>query len=311
MFAPIVLFVYNRLHHTMQTVEALQKNDYAKDSVLYIFCDGSKDEQHVDEVMKVQEYVSTIDGFKDIHIEKSSINKGLANSVISGVTKVICQYGKVIVVEDDIITQPFFLRYMNACLDTYYDRSDIFMIGGYNYNFRIPPDYMHDVYVVHRSCSWGWATWKDRWLQADWNVSDYQLMLCSSKLRKRFNRGGSDMFPMLKEQMKGNIDSWAIRWDYCMYKHNALCVHPIRSLCYNAGFDGSGVHCGVSEGCLSAPLYDSGKYEICLAHDVHIDKRIARIYAMYHKYNGRGIITYYLTRARNVYLKVGKILLSS
>ena len=259
MLAPIILFAYNRPNHTRQTINALQQNDLAGDSDLFVFCDGPKktaSEEQKRNINSVRQIVHDIKGFKSITIEESSQNKGLANSVIAGVTKILDKYGKVIVVEDDIITHPFFLRYMNDCLNIYQDRKDVFMIGGFNYNIRIPKDYKEDVYIVHRSCTWGWATWKDRWNKADWCVRDYQTMCNDKKAQMIFNRGGLDMFPMLQAQMEGKIDSWGIRWDYCMYKNDGGCIHPVKSLCHNCGFDGSGIHCDSLSDKYTAPLYE-------------------------------------------------------
>lgn len=284
MSAPIILFVYNRLEHTLKTIEALRKNELASESILYVFSDGPKEdatEEQKNKIVHVRNYIHTITGFKQIIIEEAPFNKGLANSVIYGVTKVINKHGKVIVIEDDIVTHPFFLRFMNDCLERYEDRKDIFMIGGYNMKFKFPWWYRRDVYAVHRSCSWGWGTWKERWEKADWNVSDYNLMLNNTLLQEKFNRGGKDMFPMLKAQMEGNIDSWAIRWDYCLYKNNATCIRPAYTLVKNCGLDGSGVHCGIEQD-ETAQTYDKQTYNIYLPKSVRvydsIEKRFASTY---------------------------------
>lgn len=309
MLAPIILFVYNRKSHTAKTVEALKKNFFAKESVLYVFCDGPKSDAtdtQLARVSEVQEFVQHISGFKEVHIERSDINKGLANSVIDGVTKVIKQYGKAIIVEDDIITTPHFLRFMNECLDVYADRHDIFMIGGFNYPFEMPKGYSEDIYVVHRSCTWGWATWKDRWDLADWNVNDYDLMCNNKNLRRRFNRGGRDMFPMLEAQMEGKIDSWGIRWDYSMYKNDGLCVHPVNSLCTNIGFDGSGVHCGISQESLNAELYKSNNYSLKLNWGIEIDKKLEKRFALFQAYGNRSVFVFYLRIAINKILSLLK-----
>lgn len=246
-YAPIVLFVYNRPWHTQQTVEALQRCELAAESDLYIFADGPKTdatEEQTTKISEVRKYIHTVDGFHSVTIEESETNKGLANSVISGVTKVIEKYGKAIVVEDDIVAQPFFLRFMNEALNFYEQDSRIFMIGGCRLKFDIPWWYTHDVYILHRSCSWGWATWKERWLMADWNVSDYYSFIEDQRKVELFCRGGRDMIHLLQQQMEGKIDSWAIRWDYCMYKHDGYCLWPKYSLVSNIGFDNSGIHCG-------------------------------------------------------------------
>ncbi len=279
MLAPIILFVYNRPEHTKKTIEALKKNEFASKSVLYVFSDGAKEnatEEQKKKIREIRNYIHTITGFKELIIEEAPKNKGLANSVIYGVTKVINKHGKSIVVEDDIVTHPFFLRFMNDCLVKYENRKDIYMIGGFNMQFNFPWWYMKDIYIVHRSCSWGWATWKDRWDNADWAVSDYSIMNEDTNLQNKFNRGGNDMFPMLTAQMQGKIDSWAIRWDYCLYKHDAVCIRPVKSLVSNCGFDGTGVHCGTQNSDSHAPLYNKAKYKIHLPLNIKVSSSIER-----------------------------------
>lgn len=301
--APIILFVYNRPEHTRKTVEALKKNELASESVLYVFADGAKSgstEEQLKKVKGVQDYVNAISGFKEIHVEKSEKNKGLANSVIAGVTRIVEQYGKIIVVEDDIVTHPFFLRYMNECLDVYKDRQDIFMIGGFSNNIKFPWWYKKDIYVLYRSCSWGWATWRDRWSLADWKVSDFQQMCHNKKLQEKFNRGGDDMFPMLQAQIEGKIDSWAIRWDYCMYKHNALCVRPVKTLCVNAGMDGSGVHCSTTERVLNAPLYPkNAPYRFNLVKNISISCIIAKRFKDFNSPPKENVVNRYYVLSRH------------
>lgn len=289
--APIILFVYNRLDHTRLTVEALQRNELASVSTLYVFADGVKENATEGERQKVQnvrDYIHSISGFKEVIIEETVSNKGLANSVIAGVTKVINEYGKVIVVEDDIVTHPFFLRFMNDCLDVYEQRQDIFMIGGYTRNIKMPYFYRNDIYITHRSNSWGWATWRNRWMLADWNVGDYLDLKESESLIRRFNRGGEDMFPMLRSQMEGRIDSWAIRWDYCMFKNNAYCVYPVMTFNNNVGLDGSGVHCEASNSNIAAPFYNNKTYDIQLPVGIKENRVISKRFHEFMSTNGRG-----------------------
>lgn len=281
MLAPIILFVYNRPEHTKKTIEALKKNELASESVLYVFSDGAKDdatEEQKNKILDIRNYIHTITGFKELTIEEAPKNKGLANSVIYGVTKVINTHGKAIVVEDDIVTHPFFLRFMNECLDKYEDREDIFMVGGYNQRFKFPWWYRKDIYLAHRVCSWGWATWKSRWDMADWSVEDFPLMCKNSKAQLIFNRGGDDLFPMLKSQMEGKIDSWAIRWEYSLYKFNAVCIRPRYTLVLNCGFDGSGVHCGKVRDKYSADMYNRKKYCISLPINIRTHKAIEIVF---------------------------------
>lgn len=289
-FAPIILFVYNRLWHTRKTVEALQKNELAIDSELFIFADGPKpnaSDESKAKVDDVRQYIHTIKGFKNITIEESSENKGLANSVIEGVTKIINQFGKVIVVEDDIVTHPFFLRFMNEALDKYAVNRQIFMIGAYCYDVRIPFYYKKNIYLTPRYCSWGWATWQNRWQYADWNIDNYSLLKNYDNVKKAkeiemFNQGSNDLFPLLLRQQRKEIDSWAIRWQYCMYLHNGYTLQPVFSLSYNIGFDGSGVHCPTSIN--SSTKHSSKKvplkYNIKLPSYIKTNKRIIKNYKL-------------------------------
>ncbi|MDK0627471.1 glycosyltransferase family A protein [Clostridium perfringens] len=242
MRAPIILFVYNRLEHTKKTIESLKENTLAKDSELYIFSDGAKNAEQVDRVLEVREYIKKIDGFKSIHIIKSKSNKGLANSVIDGVNKIIEKYGKVIVLEDDLITSKYFLEYMNEALDLYEDRLDIWSISAYTPNIRFKDNYKYEIYLTGRGSSWGWATWKDRWETIDWDLKDYFKFKKSSIERQKFNLSGSDMSFMLDDQMCGRINSWAIRWCYSQFRQNKLTIYPKKSLINNIGNDLSGTH---------------------------------------------------------------------
>lgn len=280
MLAPIILFVYNRPWHTQQTVEALQCCELAADSDLFIFADGPKldaSEEQKNKISEVRNYIHTIQGFANIFIEEAEKNKGLANSVISGVSKVIKKYGKAIVVEDDIVAHPFFLRFINEALDFYRDDKKIYSIGGFNYGFPFSPKYTKDIYIVHRAESCGWGTWADRWKYVDWNIKDTQSFFYSKHKQKRFNRGGDDMSGMLREQLEGKIDSWAIRWDYHLYKHNAYCLRPVKTLVDNIGFDGSGIHCGTMDTSnYTAEINKTSQYNIHLEKNIKEDRKVAK-----------------------------------
>ena len=251
--APIILFVYNRPWHTQQTVEALQKNDLALESDLYIFADGPKKdatEEQKEKIQQVRKYIHNISGFKSVTIFEKEKNCGLANSVIAGVTEVINKFGKVIVVEDDIVTSRYFLKFMNEALDFFENDERIFSVSGYTYpvaTMKIPKSYQQNIYLSYRHGSWGWGTWKHRWESVDWEVADFDEFLNNQNLQKTFNRGGADMGGMLKDQMEGKIDSWAIRFDYSLFKNNSFCVRPVKSLVNNVGLDNSGTHTGKNE----------------------------------------------------------------
>jgi len=240
--APIILFVYNRPEHTKKTIDALKLNQLASDSLIFIFSDGNKNENDRKAVEEVRNYIVTISGFKDVKITLRDKNLGLADSVISGVTEVIEKFGKAIVLEDDIVTSPYFLKFMNEALDFYEKDKRIYSISGYNFPIKIPKSYQHKIYISPRPSSWGWATWKDRWGKVDWIISDYDQFLSNKKEIKKFNLGGDDLTRMLKKQMSGKINSWAIRWTYAHYKGKGYCLFSLKSFAKNIGADRSGVH---------------------------------------------------------------------
>lgn len=274
--APIVLFTYNRPDHTQKTVEALRTNAGAHESDLLIYSDGPKHEQHRDAVAAVRSYLPSITGFRSVSIVERPRNMGLAASVIAGVSEVLERHGRAIVVEDDLITTPGFLAFMNEALSAYEARPDIFSVTGYNYPLPIPDDYPQAAYLSYRSSSWGWGTWLDRWKKVDWAVSDYRAFLADPSQRERFDRGGEDLLAMLKLQMEGKLDSWSIRFDYAHYKHDATCLHPVRSRLNNIGFDGSGIHCSVSDEYDTALDFSPGAP--CLPCDLTIDPFILAIF---------------------------------
>lgn len=243
--APVVLFAYNRPEHTRRVLEALARNDLAAQSPLYIFCDGAKRDSDAAAVEAVRGVVREVTGFARLEVIESPTNKGLARSVISGVTEVVNAYGQVIVVEDDLLTAPSFLRFMNDCLRVYQDRPDVFSISGHCYPqslFRLPKHWRQDVFLSYRNSTTGWATWADRWEKVDWAVSDYQEYLLSVERQNIFDRGGQDLTAMLALQMQGKIDSWGIRFTYAHSVQQAYALFPVRSFIDNIGYDGTGVH---------------------------------------------------------------------
>lgn len=275
--APIVLFVYNRPYHTRQTIDALQKNELANESELFIYSDAAKNESSEAQVQQVRQYIKSIDGFKKVTIIEREKNWGLANSIIDGVTKVVNEYGKIIVLEDDLVTSPYFLSFMNDGLCFYRNDYRVFSLTGFSFEkkfMNFPHDYLHKVYMNIRPMSWSWATWKDRWVEIDWEIKDYNDFINNKKRIKDFNKGGTDLTNMLKNQMEGKIDSWYIRWTYNAYRKKKYTIYPIVSFVNNLGFDASGTHCGVD----SRNLYNHT--ELCVKSDysfvekILIDKRI-------------------------------------
>ncbi len=243
--APILLFTYKRLDSLQQTVSSLQQNYHARESDLFIFSDAAKSVADEVSITKVRDYLKTITGFKNISIVEAPKNMGLANSIISGVSQVIKKYGKVIVLEDDLVTSPNFLSFMNKALDFYENNLNVFSIAGYTIPIRYEADYGYDNYFFQRASSWGWAAWKDRWLEIDWAVKDFNQFKKNRKAIKDFKLRGSDIYSMLNKQMNGKIDSWAIRWCFHQFKQKSYTVYPVVSKIKNIGFETNATHTNV------------------------------------------------------------------
>lgn len=240
--SPIILFVYNRPEHTRRTIESLLNCKYASQSNLYVFSDAPKNETAKTKVAEVRKFIHSIDGFNKIIIEENKENKGLAESVISGVSKVLQNHESVIVLEDDLVFSPNFLDFMNKALNKFKDDESVFTVSGYSFPIKVPKDYDKDIYLGYRSSSWGWATWKYKWNKAVWEKSYFSKIIEDSHLKGKFNRAGNDYSPMLIKQLKGVIDSWAIRWAFNQSMTNAYTLFPRKSLVKNIGLDGSGTH---------------------------------------------------------------------
>lgn len=243
--APVIVFVYNRADHFISTCKALADCHGAKETELYIFSDGAKNEGAAEGVRRVREEAQRIKNagaFKSVTITESEANKGLARSVIDGVTQVIEKYGRAIVVEDDCVATPYFLEYMNRCLEYFEADKTIGAISGYTPAIDFPKNYDKDIFTAYRSCSWTWATWRDRWQGVDWELHDIADFYKSPKLIKKLNSNGSDRFLRLYRQTKGNGSSWSVRFGAHLVKKGQLTVYPKYSYISNIGCDESGVH---------------------------------------------------------------------
>lgn len=240
--APIALFVYNRPWHTQQTIEALKKNILAPESDLIIFSDGPKDSTESREsVFKLREYLKTISGFKSVKIVAREENYGLAKSIINGVTEVVNEYSRIIVLEDDMITSKYFLQYMNEALNLYEYEDKVISVHAYIYPVK---KLLPETYFLRGADCWGWATWKRGWDLFESDGKKLLKELVDRKLIKKFDFNGSYPYTqMLHDQIAGKNNSWAIRWYASAFLKDKLTLYPGKSLINNIGFDGSGTHC--------------------------------------------------------------------
>lgn len=245
MYSPIALFVYNRPAHIRQTVEALQKNTLSKDSDLIIYSDAPKIPAAAAAVREVREYIKTISGFRSVRIVERDKNWGLANSIIDGVTSVVNEHGRIIVLEDDLVTSPYFLKYMNDALDVYEDEEKVMQISGYV--FPADVTWLPETFFLRIGSSWGWATWKRSWRHFEKNpkklLSEY-----TDQTINYFNLDGAHNFwEQVVQNVRDVINTWAIFWYASMLQKGGLCLHPKYSMVSNIGHDDTGIHCGQSD----------------------------------------------------------------
>jgi len=240
--APVVLFVYNRPWHVRQTVLALQRNTLAKESDLFIFSDAAAHDGALPGVREVREYIETITGFNSVTIVTREKNLGLSNSIISGVTDILAERERIIVLEDDLVCAPFFLEYMNKALDLYVNEEHVISIHGYNYPVSRS---LPETFFLRGADCWGWGTWRRGWRLFERDGSRLLEGLRDQCLTKQFDFNGSYPFTrMLQKQVAGKIDSWAVRWYASAFLNDMLTLYPGKSLVRNIGNDGTGTNVG-------------------------------------------------------------------
>lgn len=249
--APVVVFVYKRLQHTENVLKSLAGCKLATDTEVFIFSDGPKKSTDEEEVAKVRKLINEDrwkEAFRSVTVNESPVNKGLANSIISGATQIINKYGKVLVLEDDLIVAPYYLTYMNQALQAFEDNKNIYAVAGWSYPVKVLESYNKDAWLHYRPCSWGWGTWADRWNKVVWDhkEADFAGKLEDAEWCKKLAKAGNDLAPMLRRQLKGEIDSWAIRWTANQTEQGLMAVFPTHPVVYDDGRDGSGTHCHAS-----------------------------------------------------------------
>jgi hypothetical protein len=270
--APIVLFIYNRPDHTRRTLAALAANPLAIESDLIVYADGPKKLEHAAKVQRARDVVREALGFKSVRLIEREENFGLAKSIITGVSEVCSERGRAIVVEDDLLVAPQFLTFLNRGLERYADELNVFQISGYMFPVVTEPSF-DGLFLPLISC-WGWGTWQRAWSQFDQSDAGYRRLVCDPDLRARFNLDGNyDYFGMLKDQIKGRIDSWGVRWLLSVFLKDGLVLFPRRSLVQNVGIDGTGTH-GVGTASLQDDLLVEPDAARCYEHwpsDISVD----------------------------------------
>lgn len=276
--SPILLFVYNRPTHTRRLIESLQANAEAAASPLIVYSDAARDDAAQPAVEEVRRIIRSIGGFGSIEIIERKENQGLARNIIDGVTTQIARYGRVIVLEDDLVVAPYFLHFMNDALDLYKDEPRVGHIQACDFTKDAS---LPDTFLIKWTGSWGWATWERAWKHFNPNGSHLLEQLEKRRLTRRFDFNGTYRFTrMLRRQIEGKNNSWAIRWNASLFLDDILSLNTGRSLVQNTGFDGSGTNCG------GGGLYDSSLWmeplPVSLISPIEENQEARRCFARYY-----------------------------
>jgi hypothetical protein len=271
--APIALFVYNRPEHTLQTLTELSKCKLIKESTLFIFSDGQKPEATEKDTNRIREVRKIIRQQKwagTVHLREQETNKGLAKSVVDGVTELCEKFGRVMVLEDDLLVSKSFLTYMNAALEKYKNEEKVYQISGYM--FPVKHTIEKDAFFLPLITTWGWATWKRAWDCFDWNPAGALEKLKDKKIRKRFNLDGSYPYSeMLEARLNNKNQSWGILFWWAVFSRDGIVLHPRESLTCNIGFDNSGEHCSSSQNQFFKTENSIGLKDFILPNEIKVE----------------------------------------
>lgn len=242
-YAPIVLFTYNRPWHTKQVLDALALNEEAKNSTLYVFCDGPKQnesDENLFKIKEVRELISSEKRFKEVIVKFQKGNKGLASSIIDGVSEIVKIHEKVIVLEDDIVTSCGFLKFMNDALIFYQDNERVMHVSGFMFPNK---EQLPETFFFNVPLCWGWGTWKRAWDHFEDDSLKLWKQLKSEKLFNELDKFGEDyLSEQLAHNISGRIQTWFIKWHAAILLKNGYTLYPSKSLVDNIGFDNTGVH---------------------------------------------------------------------
>lgn len=288
MLAPVMITTYSRITHLQRTIEALLKNDLAEETTVFVYVDGPRpgDEEKIEAVKR---YLATVSGFAAFHVIARQQNMGAHENAKSANYEVLDQFGKIIRMEDDIVTAPGYLRFMNLALDKYGVDNKVFSISAYCPPINIPTDYQYDVFFIRRFHGWGCGIWRDR-LDSFYQpitAEEFERFAANKDLSQAFTQsGGKDMLAMLKAVAYGKLNAGDVVGMYIQFIKDQYTLYPTRSLVQNIGMDGSGVHCDVTD-YFDVPL--SSKASFHFPDHLIVDQRIVDSNREYWNYRNKKI----------------------
>ncbi|HEY5993179.1 MAG TPA: hypothetical protein VIU46_01110 [Gallionellaceae bacterium] len=288
MLAPVMITTYSRLDHLQRTIEALLKNELAGETSVFVYLDGPRpgDEEKVDAVRR---YLGTVGGFGAFHVIARKQNMGAHENAKSANYEILDRYGKIIRMEDDIVTAPGYLKFMNQALERYKDDEKVFSISAYCPPINIPADYPYDVFFIRRFSGWGCGLWRDRLdsIYRPITQEEYEIFAADRKLSQAFvQSGGKDMLLMLKGVASGKLEAGDVMAMYTQFIKDQYTLYPTQSLVQNIGMDGTGVHCDVTD---YFEVALSGKTAFNFPEHLVIDDRLVRANREYWDYRYKKI----------------------
>ena len=248
--AAIALFAYRRPAHAAKTLNALLKSKGSTKLPLYVFADGPRIQDDFDEITRVRDLLSGFDWPGGVSRSFANTNRGLANSIVLGVSEVLKRHEAVIVLEDDIVLAESAIEYFVQALERFYYTPSVASVSGFSHperRLRFPSYYPYDSYFLRRNSSWGWATWHDRWAQVSWDIDKWLKLRNNSYVVSCLEAVSPDLPKMLDRQAAGGIDSWAVRFTLHHFLKGCVSLTPVHSYVENIGMDGSGTHTGVTD----------------------------------------------------------------
>lgn len=249
---PVAVFVFARPNQTAKLLETLKVSEGADRIHLFVFADGPRnaaDTDKTDATLQVVQAAMADHPFRNVTVTAAKSNRGLANSVIAGVTQILDHYSSVIVLEDDLTISRVAIAYLAAALEQYENDPRVFSVTAYNYPEKVIHaanlPHKDENFFLHRPCSWAWGTWRQPWQDTQWDGEIYDTFLKDATLQENFKQAcGYDVTRMLRKQLSGKIDSWAIRFTYSCFLKDGLVSYPARSFVSNTGSRGDGTHKG-------------------------------------------------------------------
>ncbi|MCJ8211029.1 glycosyltransferase [Mucilaginibacter sp. RS28] len=235
----LAVFCYKRASKLKRCIDALLTNPECADMDIIFFSDGYKNEKDRAGVLETRDYINSITGFRNVIKHFRDRNFSTGPNFRTGLTYLAENYEQFIVVEDDLIVAPNYVKYLLDALKFYKNDQSVFCCTGFVY--PVTPEafnYQYDSIVYQRFCSYGWGGWADRFKNVVWDEQELQQMMDTRPgFKARLNAEGYDLGRMLKKQINGDISTWDIQLQVHVAENHLKVIYPILSKVNNIGFD--------------------------------------------------------------------------